>query len=51
MPTPPFAALSRIVDALKRKGMWDVARRHITEMFAVLRRMSRRGWRLIVLRA
>jgi uracil-DNA glycosylase family 4 len=33
----------KIVEALKRKDMWAVSQRHITQLFHVLRRMSRHG--------
>jgi uracil-DNA glycosylase family 4 len=33
----------RVVDGLKAKGMWELSHRHITQLFASLRRMSRRG--------
>lgn len=33
----------KIVEALKAKGMWEVAERHITQLFAALRRASKRG--------
>lgn len=33
----------RVVEGLKVKGMWELSHRHITRLFASLRRMSRRG--------
>jgi len=34
---------NRTVEGLKKRGMWELAERHITRMFAALRRASRYG--------